>query len=251
MSRKRRRSSKPSVEPEPTRSVEFVADSRFVAARELFELARERVTIEDVRRFAPGDPGYGEYVAAFTELLRRGEAALRSDFAVTETIALTRFSHANSEGDPKRFRWFRMLGCAVEILLDRCDWPHYAVAALIVDCLALAQANDRAAPLDRLSAICREVAASGSGDDELLFCTLGELVLAGVDRLDDAAIERLCAELEPHENLWTCTCFDALHPVWLDLVDKRCPVHPPVALALRKRLLNDGARWMRAERKLS
>jgi hypothetical protein len=252
MGRKRRRAEETTAPTEPEPMPNFVADARFVAARQLFERARARVTVEDVRRHAPGDPGYWEYVAAYTDILRRGEAAVSREFAVTETIALTRCSHANSEGDPKRFRWFRVLGCAIEILFEESDWPHYTLAALLVDSFALAQARDQAAPLDLLSAVCREVAGHPLGfEGEFAFCTLGELLLAVVDRRDDAAIETLCAALEPHGNLWTCTYFDALHPVWLDLVDKRCPVHPPVALALRKRLLSEGAPWMRLERRLS
>lgn len=52
---------------------EGAIDARFVASRELFARARSRVTVADVERYAPGDPGYPEYVAAFEAILRRGE----------------------------------------------------------------------------------------------------------------------------------------------------------------------------------
>lgn len=255
MIRKRRRRTQPEVAPEPEPSIAagFTVAPRFVAARELFARARERVSVEDVRRYAPNDPGVFEYIAAFTDILRRRERALSREFAVTETIGLTRWTHANSGVDPKRFRWFRILTCAVEVLVEQSECPHHGVATLLVDCFALAQAGDKAAPLELLSAVFREIAAHplGSIDDEFGFCTLAELLLAGVDRLDNAAIEALCATLEPRGNLWSLTVFDQLHPVWLDLVDKRFPVHPPVALALRKRLLSEGAAWIRLDRVLS
>lgn len=76
----------------------------FVASRELFARARSRVTVADVERYAPNDPGYPEYVAAFEAILRQGEGALNREFAVTETIALTRWSDAPTIAEPTRFR---------------------------------------------------------------------------------------------------------------------------------------------------
>jgi hypothetical protein len=233
------------------------------------------VTVADVERYAPGDPGYPEYVAAFAAIVRRGEAALHREFAVTETIGLTRWRDAPATADPARFRWFRVLTCAAEILIEQSDCPHYGLAALLVDAFALADAGDVAAPADLFAAICREIAAHrfrASLARELSFCVLGELLLASVERLDHAAIEALCIELEArdrrfhawweHEGghwadqpksdelLWSLTIYDQLHPVWLDLVATRFPPQPPVAAAMKERLLRDGARWATLRRAL-
>ncbi len=99
---------------------------------------------------------------------------------------------------------------------------------------------------------------------------LAELLLAGVEHLDHASIEALCAALEtryrrwwefrgalsadlphPEKFLWNLTSYDQLHSVWLDLVATRYPVEPPVASAMKQRLLADGARWMHERRALS
>ncbi len=130
-------------------------DARFVASRELLARARDRLTPADVASCAPNDPGYPEYVAAFEAILLRGEAALSREFAVTETIALTRWSHAKAAADPAQFRWFRILTCAADILLDHSEWPHYGLAALLVDSFALTEVGDGAAPTDLLSAVAR------------------------------------------------------------------------------------------------
>lgn len=270
----RRKRSKP-TEPEGTSGDGFAIDARFVASRELFARARSRVTVADVERYAPGDPGYPEYVAAFQAILRQGERALSRTFAVTETIGLTRWSHAPAIGDPTRFRWFRVLTCAVEILIDQSECPHYGLAALLVDSFALAEARDAAAPIDLLSAVCREIAAHprrSSWVKEYAFCVLGELLLASVDRLDHAAIETLCVELDERDRrfrewweleaaqwddqpgadefLWSLTVFDQLHPVWLDLVGTRFPMDPPAAAAMKQRLLLSGSPWADQRRAL-
>ena len=57
-------------------------------------------------------------------------------------------------------------------------------------------------------------------------------------------------EPKSDEFFWSLTRFDQLHPVWLDLVATRFPIDP-VAAVTRKRLLTDGARWLRLPRKLS
>jgi hypothetical protein len=271
----RRKRSNPK-EPEVTPGEGFAIDARFVASLELLARARSRVTVADVERYAPNDPGYPEYVAAFQAILRSGEAALHGKFAITETIALTRWSHAPTIADPTRFRWFRVLTAAAEVLIDQSEYPHYGLAALLVDSFALADAGDAAAPTDLLSAVCREVAAHPLRSQwvrEHAFCVLGELLLASVDRLDHAAIEALCVELEERDRrfrewweleaahgadqpgsdefLWTFTDYDQLHPVWLDLVRTRFPTDPPAAAAMKQRLLISGSRWADLRRELS
>lgn len=274
MSRKRGRSRTPAPAPlEVTTAEALTIDARFVASRELVARARGRVTPVDVARYAPNDPGYPGYVAAFEAILRRGEAALSREFAVTETIGLTRWSDAPAEADPARFRWFRILTCAAEVLLDDSECPHYGLAALLVDSFALAEAGDDDAPIDLLSAVASEIAAHPHRyfrPGEHAFCVLAELLLSGVDRLDHTAIEALCAALEarylrwwefkdalrvdpsPREkSLWSLTVYNQLHPVWLDLVAKRFPVEPPLAAAMKQQLLADGARWIHGRHVLS
>ncbi|MCA9712985.1 MAG: hypothetical protein KDK70_44580, partial [Myxococcales bacterium] len=180
---------------------------------------------------------------------------------VTETIGLTRWTHASGLADTRRFRWFRVLTSATETLMAESDCPNYGIATLLVDAFALAELGDGAAPVDLLSEVCREIAAHphlAVTSQEVPFCLLGQLLLASVDRLEDAAIEGLCAELEErhrrhdewwedeygeaadlprsHAFLWGITYFDQLHPVWLDLVEARFPTEPPAAAALRRRL---------------
>jgi hypothetical protein len=271
MRHKRGRSLTPAPSPrEVEEEAAIPVDARFVASRELLERARARVTPDDVARYVPNDPGYPEYVAAFEAIVRRGEPSLRREFAVTETIALTRWCDARAATDPSRFRWFRVLTCAVEVLLDDSDTPHYGLAALLVDCLALAEAGDDEAPTDLLSAVAREIAAHPSrGLEEQGFCLLAELLLAGVDRRDGAGIEALCAAIDACErrgweirvaypirlprgerSLWRLTHFHQLHPVWLDLVEARFPVEPPTAAAMKRHLLAGGTRWASGRRVL-
>ena len=249
-----------------------MADEGFIATREVFSRARLRVTEADVARFAPSDPGYLNYVAAWEEILRSGEPALEWTFDVTETIALTRWRDAPDA----RFRWFRILMSTSDILLRPAWCSNYNIAALLVDSFALAESDDAATPIDLLSSVYRELAPQIGlfrPDPDQAFCLLGELLLAGVDRLDHAAIEALCAALEERnrryhcwweyegatwtdqpetdEFLWSLTNFDQLHPVWLDLVGARFPVEPPAAATLKQRLLADGARWIGQRRALS
>jgi hypothetical protein len=111
--------------------------------------------------------------------------------------------------------------------------------------------------------VAREVSANPHrSSEEQAFCLLAELLLAGVDQLDHAAIEALCADLDAGErqgwelrfaslgrpprgerSLWRLTPFDQLHPVWLDLVAARFPVEPATAAAMKQHLLAGGARW--------
>lgn len=244
---------------------DFVADARFVASRALLERARARVTQEDVAQCAPNDPGYPEYVAAMVAILLRGESALHRGFAVTETIALTRWHDATAMADPARFRWFRVLTGAAEVLLDDSDAPHYRLARLLEDSFALRDGGDREAPLDLLSTVAKEVSAHPyRSPEEQPFCVLAELLLAGVDGLDHAAIEALCADLDAgvergwessgaflgralrgERSLWRLTHFDQLHPVWRDLVAARFPIEPASAAAMKEHLL--GARCVGGE----
>lgn len=250
-------------------------DASFVATRELFEHARRRVTVADIKGFAPNDPGYHGYVRAFTAILQHGEAVLSNTFDVTETIGLTRWRHATSierQVEQARFRWFRILTCAADILLDPDGMhePHYSLVALLVDVFAIADAGDEAAPMALLSGICREIEAACHHDFDdgvAAFCLVAMLLLADVDQLDDAAIEALCATLEersqPNESqarftraasdtlLWGLTVFDQLHSVWLDLITRRFPERPASAFALKQRLLTDGIPWLGERRVLS
>jgi hypothetical protein len=242
-------------EPPPPAKI----DPRFIAARRLLDLARRKVTPEDVRSYVPSDPGYYGYVSAFEAILRDGEAAITRDFDVVETVNLTRWGTA--ERDDLAFRWFRVLTCAVDILLDDPDAPHYRLVTLLVDVLALAEARDRDAPMELLPAICREIGASEwNTAARIVFCRLAELLLASAVPTSAAAIEALCAEVETTGErlhyvssdrfIWGCTFFDQLHPDWVHLVATRFPVEPPAAAALRARLLHDGARWAKKPRTL-
>lgn len=252
-------------------------DTRFVAARELLIRCRSRVTADDVKRHAPNDPGYPGYVAAFENILSRGEEGLSGelDFDVVETVSLTRWTLAPTGRDSAQFRWFRVLTSATEILIDQSDTPHYGLAALLVDSFALEQVGDDLAPTDLLSSVCREIDASPRRlrERERVFCVLGELLLASSDRLNESAIEALCIELEARDRryhewwrcegahwaaqpgsdelLWSLTVHDQLHPVWLDLVEAHFPVAPQSAAMMKHRLLMEGARWSGKQRALS
>jgi len=247
-----------------------------LSRRASYSHARSRVTVADVERYAPNDPGYPEYVAAFEAIVRQGEGTLNREFAVTETITLTPWSDAPIIAEPTRFRWFRILTSAAEILIEQSECPHYGLAALLVGSFALQDAGDTAAPTDLLSEVCREVAVHPFRSiltREHAFCVLGELLLASVERLDHVAIEALCIELEERDRrfhewwqfegghwadqprsdefLWSLTSYDQLHSVWLDLIGTRFPVAPPAAAAMKKRLLIDGSRWADLRRVLS
>src|SRR4051812_1250967 len=78
-----------------------------VGCRRLFEYAMLSVTAADVAAFAPSDPGYPDYVRAFTTILATRELPSRANFDITETIGLTRWDKAEKQAEPNRFRRFR------------------------------------------------------------------------------------------------------------------------------------------------
>lgn len=220
-----------------------------------------------VSRFVPNDPGTPGYIAAFEDILLRGEEALTQgySFDIDETIKLTRWAERRSfalRGELADFCWFRLLTSAVEVLRDTASdgisyWYNYTLATLLGDAFALNEAGEQDAPTDLLSTICKEIDAHPDAgldselDRERIFCVLGQLLLAAENRLDDRAIGALCDELEARDQriedraspglVWGLTSFNQLHPQWLQLVAAHFPVEPPTAATMKQRLLSEGS----------
>jgi hypothetical protein len=206
------------------------------AIRELFEYALRHVTVEDISRFCPSDPGYSDYVRAFNAILESGTLPKEADFDITETVALTIWDKADDWPDPVRLRRFRTLTNAVGIAFLIVDdaWaeqnlrPNYLAIRSIEDAHAL---QDDAL-LRLLPGAFADLQQSATEildmPEEVPFLLLGQLLLAFRGFPPSADIPRLIEELKTeaarHEGnassafFWGCTFFDQLQERWQHFV---------------------------------
>ena len=225
------------------------------AELELFVYAAGRVTPADVAAFAPGDPGYPNYVAAFNHILSSGDLPDRPSFDVRETIGLTRWVDADREADPVRFRRFRVLSSVVALsqLLAGVEAedalpPNYGVVSLLNDGYRL---GDRTlVRLSRPALDVLHVHLADRGSEEAPFALLGLLLVdaylgAGVGPLADVA-ERLIAcdgrqvGRKSGDFVLGCTYFDQLHGLWVWLVDRLVPAATPGLRLVRDAIMCGG-----------
>jgi hypothetical protein len=192
--------------------------------------------VEDISRFCPSDPGYGDYVRAFTAILESGTLPERADFDITETVSLTIWGDVERERglllDPVRFRRFRTFTNAVGIafFIDDIEGvednltPNYLAIRLIEDVHGLQDETLLRMLPGAFTELQQSVTKSGWRPEEVPFLLLGQLLLAFLGFPPTADIPRLIEELKTeaaqHEArssgafFWGCTFHDQLHERW-------------------------------------
>src|SRR5580698_6516606 len=117
------------------------------ASEQLFRYARGHVTCDDIGEFAPSDPGYANYVRAFTKIHESGTLPHEVSFDLSETIGLTRWWPAGEYSGPPRARFRRFRTFVTSVGLDLCVGrkgldqvfpPNYTAITLIDDAVAIA-----------------------------------------------------------------------------------------------------------------
>lgn len=210
------------------------------ACGELFDYASRHVTPKDVSDYCPGDPGYDDYVRAFTAILSSGSTPSASHFDITETIGLTRWVDADGEADPNRFRRFRTFTNSVGIAIaagpegpDDCMPPNYFGVSLLDDAYALQDPHLLRLLSPVFAELHQRITETEWSAEESPFLILGQLVLAFLGFAPSADIahlsEQLISEASKHaghaspEFLWGCTFFDQLHVRWKHFVELSFP----------------------------
>lgn len=248
---------------------------------ELLDLARAQVRPETVRHHVMHDPGTGGYIAAFSEVLRRGLPAIEPSFDLVENLGGgVNWLPAGNDSD---YRWFRVLTATIALILRDEAFvrpTHQPLASLLVDAVGLGPPpRSRRTPSLRevLLRLCREFPPLLADPREGAAFVLGELILLGLQwrDADPAVIVARCAELErisgeceaealpgdewrpnPYHarstlGPWGWATETTLHPVWVELVAQHFPAEPAPARVLKQRILADGAKWANKPRRLS
>ncbi len=201
----------------------------------LFRYVRPQVTAQDIKDYCPSDPGYGDYVAAWTDIWESQVLPRASRFDLSEVISLTGFADAGTRESPDRFRRFRRFTTTVAIALihQRCcvmsvRAANYLARELLIDF----DLKDRA-HLSRLRPVfesTRAVLKAAPDGEEYPFFTLGSMILAQ-KASDWSASEAAATQLivdewairsdfewwEDQRFLLGLTVFDQHHSDWLAL----------------------------------
>lgn len=215
----------------------------------LFRHARRHVTVEDVERSVPGDPGSEGYVGRWKGILEDGTLPTHAKFSVTEVIALTCYGEAESESSQRGFRRFRILTSCVGVILlctgsraSVCP-ANYLLIRLLEDLMALRDEVLAELLLPVLPQLRQSL--DRLRDIEYPFCVLAELLLRlwggeAAENLRPIADELIEAEAEAR-NLYPdgrafllgLTNFDTYHNRWRAIVAETLPADTSVeSLAL-------------------
>jgi len=194
---------------------------------ELFRYAASRAKETDILDFAPMDPGYDNYVAEWTRILRTRTLPAEMSFDVSETIRLTQLDHPEKMRNPTRFRRFRVLTNSVELALAvRGIVDVFSSRTFLVNFIDdVRELGDTRLNGSLLQALDEFDAVIGQfGSDDLLFLLLGRILVrllaqASMNDIPQLANHLITAESEvpkasSGEFLWGCTCFDQMHGVW-------------------------------------
>jgi hypothetical protein len=221
---------------------------------DLFKYAAGFVSVEDIAKFAPNDPGYENYVREFTQILKSGALPPRADFDITETIGLTRWSNPDREKNPVRYRRFRTFTNAVGVALcvasqrDDDSLPaNYSAISLFDDACALHDRKLLSLLLPTFEEFYKVLYADNSA--ESLFLLLGYLLGMIELKSPEPAIDEVAArimneepeyeEMASKQFLWGRTFFDPLHSVWKRYSRELLISPTPAVTKLRRALLPD------------
>jgi hypothetical protein len=220
------------------------------AIHELLAYTRRHVTPDDIRAYAPMDPGYSRYVAAFTDILQSGALPPAAQFSITETIELTHGADPEQNPPPRNFRRFRTFTNAVGLALygpHEAGGINYLPIGLIDDAWSLQDRDLLARLLPAFAEFHLRLHQGRS--EEAPFLLLGMILLhfmiPGTHQAASALAQQLIADeqaIECHRDaafLWGCTHFETQHPRWTRYIrDHLAPVTPTLTL-LRQALLAD------------
>ncbi len=259
--------------------------SKLPAVSAVLDRARSRIPRAELRNLVMGDPGTGDYVAAYGRVLDGGVGALLEEqrdgvplihsFDITENLLLAH----SCAGESVHHRWFSVMAACIE-LLGAADVTYapfsQSLAGLLVDTFALNDARAEGAPLDLMPLACRELKTSASAPSEAMLALVGELCTA---LRTEAETEATCRELsalhdtsqawyapsgEPNlfysprpEFVWGPVVGNLREywfsrgglPLWLDVVRRRFPTQPELANETRERLLRDGEALLKLPRR--
>jgi hypothetical protein len=199
------------------------------ACDELLDYAIGFVTPADIDAFAPGDPGYPDYVREWRRILASRSIPSEANFDITETVGLTRWADADREADPTRFRRFRVFTNAVALGMAASDHadddnfpPNYTLISLIDDANALQDSS-----LWQLLSPAFEEAYQAwrrQRSDESVFALLGLLLVNVQQRASEVSLVELAERLIEEESrcqhrvhavfVFGCTCYDQLNDRW-------------------------------------
>lgn len=232
-----------------------------------------------------GDPGTGDYIAAYERVLDKGVAALLEEqgdglpllrsFDITENLLLAH----SCAGESAVHRWFSVMASCIELLgASEVTYAPFSrsLVLLLVDTFALNDAKVEGAPLDLMPRACGELKASASEPHEAMLALVGELCTASwteaeteaacreLRALHDASQEWVAPSGEQNpffsarpELVWGAVaessglrdlCRDVL-PLWLDVIRRSFPTRPEVANETRERLLRDGESLLKTPRR--
>lgn len=238
------------------------------AAIKFFEYAANKVTVKDVERFCPNDPGYLDYIREFTTILTSRVIPSEFEFDVTETISLTLWGNPEKEyqeQDAIRFRRFRIFSNAVALAIilgpDEDGWNmgcNYYAISLLADIEALEDDHlyDLLPPV--LMEMHQKLSQSGSAK-EAVFYLMAQLFLALMGHAPNVNLNELADQLINEESkldankddrqgfLWQRTVFDQMHHQWKEYAEKLVPPSNSQDSVSRLRdvlLSQDGTTWV-------
>jgi hypothetical protein len=211
------------------------------AALALFEYTRSRVGERGITDFSPNDPGYPGYVRLWTEIHRSGLIPERTQFDLSEVIALTAWADPDDYPEPERFRRYRRFTSAVGIALvhsgsdsDDVRVANYLARDLLVDLDRTGSGGDHLHLLRRVFRSSRAVLAAAGYENGYPFFTLDMMILAQIDgdweSADGAAAQLIEDESQVRRSddlgypvidkrfLFGWSNYDQLHRDWQALV---------------------------------
>lgn len=149
----------------------------------LFQFACRYVTDEDIKDYSPSDPGYGNYVRRWSEILSSGTLPRECEFDLSEVICLTGYHDPEKERAPQRFRNYRRFTSAVALGLihagnyseDVRRPANYLARDLIVD--ATDTSKDYLKLVRSVFEPTREI-LTARPEEQFPFFTFGSMILA-------------------------------------------------------------------------
>lgn len=246
----------------------------------LLDQARENLSAADLPKMLMSDPGYLDYLSAYTCVLRDGVPGLLErdedgerrleSFDIGENLLL---SHSDA-GMSVRHRWFSVLTATLELMgwdgNEGLRWtkPSTSFYNLLTDSYAIADSGDACPPHKLLSDVCRQL-RQVTGDRHFQAIALLSQLL--VTNPNDDAVDSQCETLGQYHDEFQIWGDDVGNPnpwfverpqfiwgavleskselrKWLCLVELHFPSSSALARSTRERLLIDAGSWRRRRR---